>query len=372
MRGVGRREGSEGRRPTVLYRILPDPRLIVAAKDPVEVLHIHRPIPESVPIGHFDGDGHEIVDDVVDRDAYLAAIRDACARLGDRLEVRFYDHFEDVFDASVLDDLGGIRRLSVDGVPRIAHPEAIGRLPLLTGLRFGPRRIDSPGILGVLGVERLSEFTLAGSPEPAIDLSPLAGARSLRILRLLGHGRNGEAIGGAAGLTELALAPSARFPLAVLNRLASLEVLKLVLGNATTLADIRDLPALRDLSLREVRNLAELGDLQRFPRLRRLQVSDQPQIARILVGPRNGALEHLFLYSLPRLAALDGFAALPAARSLFAYDTRLDLPWTGLPPTLTHLHLVTRRVKGRAEREAETRAHGLVPAVHPAAEFFYK
>src|SRR5918992_5564064 len=62
--------------------------------------------------------------------------------------------------------------------------------------------------------------------------------------------------------------------------------------------------ALRDLSFREVRNLEDLGDLQRFPRLRRLQVSDQPKVAELHVGRRNDELEHLYLYSMPGLYRL--------------------------------------------------------------------
>jgi hypothetical protein len=126
------------------------------------------------------------------------------------------------------------------------------------------------------------------------------------------------------------------------------------------------------LSFREVRNLKELGDLQRFPQLRRLQVSDQPKVAAVQVGARNAALEHLYLYSMPQLETLDGFFALPAVKSLFAYDSRLDLPLSKLPKTLTHFRLMTKAMKGRDAHEAAVRAHGLEPAVHPDATYFYK
>ena len=357
----------------MLYEILPDPRALVAAKTdvPAQVLQIHRPIPESVPVGHFDDAGKEVINEIVSRTVYLDWIQQACTALGDGLEVRFDDHFEDEFNASVLDCLHGIRHLSIDGLPRVRHPEAIGRLPDLTSLRFGPRRVDAK-ILGAIGVHRLVHFTLAGTPEPAIDLAPLADARSLRSLRLLGHGKNTEAIGQLASLSELAIQPSSKFSLAFINGLASLETLKFVLGNARSIRPIEGLPALRDLSFREVRNLEDLGDLQRFPRLRRLQVSDQPKIAELHVGRRNAALEHLYLYSVPRLHALEGFSMLPAAKSLFVYDGRLDLPWSKLPPTLTHFQLMTKAIKGRDAHDAQVRARGLIPAVHPDAVFFYK
>jgi hypothetical protein len=184
-------------------------RALVAEKGKVAVQlpNIHRPIPESVPVGHFEEGGIEVVDDVVSRAVYLDWIQRACAALGDGLKVRFYDHFEDEFDASVLDHLHEIRHLAIDGLPRVRHPEAVGRLPRLTSLTFGPRKVD-PKMLAALGLHRLTHFTLAGTPTPALDLAPLADARSLRSLRLLGHGKNTEAIGNIASLSGAVLTNS--------------------------------------------------------------------------------------------------------------------------------------------------------------------
>ena len=356
------------------FEILPDPRACVAppADGSVHVLQFHREIPERVPVGHFEAGGREVVDEIVDRTAYLEWIQQACGACGPGLELRFYDHVEQGFDASVLDSLTEVRRLSIDGLPSIRNPEAVGRLPKLTALRFGPRQIGDPKVLGMLGVHRLTHFTLSGTPAPAIDLTPLADAQALHELRLLGHGKNTEAIGRITPLVELAIQPSAKFSLEVMNRLASLETLKFVLGSAPTIASIEALPALRDLSFREVRGLEDLGDLERFPRLRRLQVSGQPRVEALKVGARNAALEHLYLYSVPRLHAIAGFSALPAVKSLYAYDSRLDLLQSGLPSTLTHFQLMTKGVKGRAAHEAHVRERGLIPAVHPDAHFFYK
>lgn len=358
----------------MLFEVLPDPRALVATKGEaaVQVLQIHRAIPERVPIGHFESGGKEVVDEIVNRTTYLEWIQQACAALGDGLEIRFYDHFEEGFDASVLDSLDEIRLLSIDGLSHLRHPEAVGRLPRLTALRFGPTHVDDARILRALGVHRLTHFTLAGTPTPAIDLAPLGEARSLHSLRLLGRGKHTEAIGHVTSLCELAIHPSSTFPLDFINRLVSLESLKLVLGNTNSIRPIEALPELRDLSFREVRNLEDLGDLERFPRLQRLQVSDQPKITEVSVGPRNAALEHLYLYSVPGLRTLRNFAALPAVKSLFAYDSRLDLLGQDLPPTLTHFQLMTKAVKGRDTHDAQVREKGLIPAVHPDAVFFYK
>ena len=359
----------------MFYEVLPDPRALVVPKQEtlaVQVLQIHRTIPDTVHIGHFDPGGVEVVDEVVDRTAYLDLIQQACARLGDRLEVRFYDHDFGEFDASVLDHLDQIRRLSLDTLETLSHPEAIGRLPKLTSLRFGPRRIDHAGILGAVGVHRLEHFTLASTPTRALDLAPLGEARSMRSLRLLGHGKNTEAIGRLVSLDELAIQPSSKFSLEFINRLVSLRTLKFVLGSARSIGVVESLDALRDLSFREVRNLEDLGSLERFPRLRRLLVSDQPRIAALQVGRGNAALEHIYLYNVPRLETLKGLSELPAVKSFFAYDSRLELPWSELPATHTHFQLMTKAIKGRDAHNAQVRAHGLIPEVHLDSQFFYK
>lgn len=358
------------------YEVLPDPRALQPqdGADP-QVLQIHRPIPERVPIGHFesrDGAVDEIVDEVVGRAEYLALIQQACARLGNGLRLRFFDHFEVGFDASVLDHLDEVRDLAIDGMEHVRSPEAVGRLPRLRSLLFGPWGKQAPKVLSALGVERLEHFTLAGTPNPRVDLAPLAAAQGLRTLRLLGRGKNTEAIGHCAALTELAMVPSDKFGLGFVGRLDRLEVLKLVLGNALSMEAIGTLPALRDLSLFEVHHLEELGNLQRFPRLRRLQLSDQPRIAALQVGPENTGLEHMRLYSVPGLATIRGLADLPALKSLWAYDSRLDPRWDALPRPLTHLHFLTKKMKGRDEHAAALRAAGFNPDVHPNSHFFYK
>jgi hypothetical protein len=43
-----------------------------------------------------------------------------------------------------------------------------------------------------------------------------------------------------------------------------------------------------------------------------------------------------------------------------------------MPPTVTHFALMPRTLKARRKHEAEVRARGLIPEIHPDAAFFYK
>jgi len=62
--------------------------------------------------------------------ALLTAVNQACARFGDRLDVRFYAHYGDSFDAAVLERLPELRSLSVDSLTAIDNSDAIARLRL--------------------------------------------------------------------------------------------------------------------------------------------------------------------------------------------------------------------------------------------------
>lgn len=350
-------------------RLFQDPQSPYDNADGSWTLQIHAPLPEQVRVGHYDPSGRELIDATVPRAEYLGRIQEACAKHGDALLVRFYDHGGDTFDAAILDQLPAIRRLSIGSMQHVLNPEAVKRLPCLRALTFGAvgkQRID---ILDTLGVQRLEEFTLAETPTPLIDLAPLGQSRSLRRLRLLARGRNTEAIGECASLVELALHASDKFDLGFITRLQGLEVLKFSLGKVASIAAIGPLPALSDLSFDEVHMLEELGDLQRFPRLRRLQISYQKRLKRIKVGPANAALEHIKVSGLDEI---EGFYGLPALESLWMFDTKFAPDWSRLPPTLTHFLLMPKALGARAKHAAEVRAHGLIPEPHPEATFFYK
>ena len=332
-------------------------------------LQIASALPDPVPIGRFEMNRIEpIIDDIVSRADYLKRIQEACATHGDRYTVRFYRH-EDGFDASILDHLDQIRSLQIDPVCFVANPEAIGRLPHLTRLTFAPRPKTSPNVLAVMRVQRLRYFVLADTTTPPVDLAPLGEAKSLHTLRLLGQGKNISAIANCTSLVELSMQPQEAHPLEFISQLPRLEVLKFSLGKRRTITAIETAPRLRDLSFHLVSTLEDLGDLQRFPRLRRLQIQQQKRLKTLRVGPRNGELEHI---SAEGLDAVIGLSTLPALKSLSNFNGSIDLDWSKLPQTLTHFALTPSGLKARERHYAEVRSRGLIPEDHPDASFFYK
>lgn len=332
-------------------------------------LEIHSPLPDPVPVGHYEAGGEEVIDEQVGRDEYLKRIQQACATHGANYLVRFYDHFDDAFDARILDHFPDLQRLQLDPYCDIDHPEAVGRLTNLKSLSLAPRGKPPSNILDLMGVQRLERFTLAETSTPMIDLSPLGEAQSLHTLRLLAQGKNMEAIGNCGSLTTLSMQPTERVPLDFINRLQQLEILKLSVGKIRTLEAVGPMPNLRDLSFNWVHTLEELGDLQRFPALRRLQIEDQKRLKVLRTGAGNGALEHINVQGVDDVV---GFSELPALKSFYNFNGQFAPDWSVLPKSLTHFALVVPSLKKREVHFADVRAHGLNPDIHPDSRFFYK
>jgi hypothetical protein len=354
----------------LLHPIFYDPSKPYGGSGDDWTVQIHSPLPDTVPVGHYEaGSVEPVVDEMVPRAEYLDRIQQACARHGEACLVRFYDHCGYEFDASVLDQLTETRSLQIDPYCAILNPEAVARLPKLTGLSLAPRGKVRKDLLNAMGVQRLRRFTLAETSTPPLDLSPLGEADHLDTLRLLARGANTEAVSRCRSLTELSMHPTEKIDLGFINQLQQLEVLKFSLGKIASITAIGSLPNLRDLSFDNVNMLEDLGDLQRFPRLRRLQIHYQKRLKTLRVGPGNRELEHI---NVSGIDEIEGFSQLPALKSLWSFDGKFAPDWSELPATLTNFSLPPPSLKKREKHFEEVRAHGLIPERHPDALFFYK
>ena len=333
-------------------------------------LPIHSPLPEQVPVGHFEPHAIEpVLDETVSCAEYLDRIHQASIDCGEGFHLRFYDHVDQVFDASILNGLTDLQNLTIEVNCPIMNPEAVAGLTKLKGLSLSPRAKSDANLLDRMGVQRLEHFTLGDTSTPKLNLGPLGEARALRTLRLLARGKDVEAIGNCTSLVELSMHPSEKDDLSFVSRLPRLQVLKFSLGKRRSISQIQSAPALRDLSFHWVHTLEDLGDLQRFPTLRRLQIEQQKQLKTLRVGPANISLEHI---KSEGLDVVEGFPQLPALKSFNNFNGKFAPDWSELPPTLTHFALVTPSLRKRETHYAQVRAHGLEPELHPDARFFYK
>ena len=253
----------------------------------------------------------------------LDTLNNLCRVFGSRLEVRFFGHYGDVFDARVLSALPSVRWLSVDCLTRIANEDRLYELPLLERLSFGAFEFDRPDFLDGFQLQRLTKLSLSETRNRKLDLGALHRCASLTELFIGGHTRNIEALAGAPLLRQLRLSgmPKQR-DLSFVGVIASLQSLSLLLGGRPSFDEVRS-HTLHELEVIRVRGLETIGRLDRFPNLRRLRVEDQLQLHSLSVA--GAPLHELSVVNCKNLEALSGLETLTELEHLRVSRTKLDL-----------------------------------------------
>ena len=288
----------------------------------------------------------------IGRDEYLSRLRKLCVEWGDRLTVRFYAHYYELFDGKVLLDLPEIQSLMVNSLKdAVTNLECIGELPNLKKLHIGVYELENKKLLDAIPVSNLTDLTLEEARTKALDLSALKNAQSLKRLRIFGHKKNIEAVGGLSGLEDFSFNPMKGMTFDFLQNMTSLKSLKFVLGGVESIESLGEMPTVEDMAFTMVRGLSELGDLQRFPSLERFFMQDQPQVTDIKFGASNAALKHVWLYNCPKLSSLGDLSKTPNLESLHAVKT--DLSLKGLSPP--NRSRISASIPGRQVRKRKKR-----------------
>ena len=253
----------------------------------------------------------------------LKQVNNYCAEYGDKLEIRFYGHYSDAFDAAILKHLPDVRWLSVDCLQSIGNEDAITRLPNLRKLSFGVYHFDNPSFLATLDLTQITRLALSDNSKKNFDLSPLTQCHELHEFFLNGHRKNIESISHLPRLRMLSLGSIAkRQTLEFVNGIPNLEKLTIILGGRENIDEVEH-ASLNELEVLRVRAINTLGDLSRFPGLRRLHVEDQLQLRTIsFVGTD---LEEISIHNCKNLEQLTGLLELRRLRAFRTSRTKLDL-----------------------------------------------
>jgi hypothetical protein len=274
--------------------------------------------------------------------ALLEQIDGLCRVHGHRVEVRFFGHRKNVFDAGILKYLPSVQSLSIDCMDDIENESQIAKLEHLRRFSFQVQNLDRPQFLSTLNTDSLEVLTLMGTRKNNLDLTALARAHRLRKLTVERHRKGIQHVTGAPLLEQLALwgYPRAQ-SLAFVADLAALRYLGIIRGGRETLDDVRH-DTLQFLNVTWVNGLHDLGPIRRFKELRGLLVSDQIRLDSIdLTGSSIKMLgldncKHLKeLVGLDDLSGLEQFSAIRTALPL---DRLRDRTW---PKSLRVLRLLS-------------------------------
>jgi hypothetical protein len=289
----------------------------------------------------------------------LRSVNELAAHYGERLHIRFYGHYSDIFDAAILADLPDVRWLSVDRLMEIRNARCIGEAPKLKKLSFGVYRFADDGFLNSLPLERLTELAVWETDRQTLDLAPLARARAVERLTISGHKKGIAVIASLPELTQLELWRMPRNQdLAFLGQAPSLRELRLLLGGRTSFEEFSH-PGLEALTIEYVQGLSTIGPLERFPQLRLLEVRHQGLLRTIdLAGV---SLEKLVIMDCKNLEVISDLTAqgqlreLRIARTKIPLDPLLRQVW---PPSLSVVGLYNRSQRWNVQARAILDARG--------------
>ena len=254
--------------------------------------------------------------------ALLKSINALCKVFGKKLPIRFYAHYQNDFDASILEHLPDVQCLLVDCLQEISNPEHIFKLPKLKKLSFGVHHYDNPDFLHELNLDKLEQLTIGETKKRNFDLSPIREGSQIRSLLVEGHNKNIDEIGKLENLDTLRLySIGKKTSLEFASSITKLEKLEIVLGGRQNIDEIKH-PLLRELKIIRIRGFNDLGDLSRFPRLRRLHIADQIKI--LSISLQNPDLNELMILNCKSLNELNGLEALEKINHVRCYRTSLD------------------------------------------------
>lgn len=294
--------------------------------------------------------------DTLGEPAPLLAELDALAAThGTALTIRIYGYDPRVFDTRILRALPHVASLSIDCHRNALHLETLGQLRHLKRLDLGVYELAQADVLQLENLHGLEHLSLGESAKNNIDLAPLRHYTQLSSLVIEGHAGHIDTLARLPALTTLSLyRMKNKVALDFISGITRLEQLLLQLGGRESIREIAA-PQLNKLEVIRVRGLEDLGDLGRFPLLRRLWLEDQIKLAQLDVGG-NPLLEQLHLLTCKGLEQLPGLSELAALRQLIVSETRLDLDALlaqGLPASLTNMRFRTGKIKRDDEIAAQ-------------------
>jgi hypothetical protein len=112
----------------------------------------------------------------------LKTLDKACLQFGEQLEVRFYGHYGEAFDASCLKYLPHVKNLSVDCLTEIVNEGEITYLKHLSHLKLGIYNFDKTDFLSRLNKHNHLTLAVGDNNKNNLDLSSLNEFQSLRNL----------------------------------------------------------------------------------------------------------------------------------------------------------------------------------------------
>jgi hypothetical protein len=283
----------------------------------------------------------------------LALLNQLAKSFGRSFEIRFYGHYSEVFDASVLRLIPDAQCVSIDCLMEASNLEALSSIRNLVELSLGVFELTDPDVLRYCNLPSLKALSLGDTRKSNIDFRHLSTCVALERLHTTGHTKNISTVCGLPFLRALSLSSiKKKDDIDFVSNIPTLKSLRFILGGRASIAHVTS-PQLESLEVIRVQGLEDVGDLGRFDNLESLLIEDQIRLAGIKVGP-NSRLMDMKIINCKTLKTIAGIDGLKMLSSLRVYKTSIDYDRFvagSMPSSLETFAFYT----GKSKRDSEIR-----------------
>jgi protein phosphatase 1 regulatory subunit 7 len=296
------------------------------------------------------GLGKEVIiqfSDVTYTSETLNDIDELCSKCDENLCIRFYGHYFKAFDCKILRNIPGVKCLYLDCLTSVKNLHVVTELANLEVLVIGIFELRETEFLGSENLRNLKGLTVGETKTKSFNLVHLEKIKNLTSLRISGHTKNIESIGELSDLDSLSLNAVKQVPVGFINKLKKLRKLELLLGSRLNLNEIEK-NKIEELDIVWVRGFNDLSCLSKFPKLNKLRVENQIQVAAIQFDMNSSNLSDLKIINCKRLEAISGLSNMHHLQSLVVSRTGVDFDAfmkQELPNSLSHLGFYTGKSK---------------------------
>lgn len=272
---------------------------------------------------------------------------------GRSFEIRFYGHYSESFDASVLQIIPDAQCVSIDCLMKASNLEALSKIRSLAELRLGVFELEDADVLSYCNLPSLKVLSLEETRRCNIDFRHLSKSVVLEELHTTGHTKNISTICNLPLFRGLSLASiKKKDGIEFVSSIPTLKTLRFILGGRSSIAQITS-PQLESLEVIRVQGLEDLGDIGRFENIESLFIEDQIRLADVKVGP-NPKLSDMKIINCKTLEKIAGIEGLKGLSSLRVYKTAIDynsFVTDSVPSSLKTFAFYT----GKRKRDSEIR-----------------
>ena len=280
-------------------------------------------------------------------DEKLFTLNRLCEKYDKSFGVRFYGHYSNTFDCTILLKIPEVKCLYVDCLLNADNLSALTELYKLQKLSLGVYELKETEILNSKNLKQLTELILTETKSKAFNLEYLNEYSNLKYLILGGHTKNISAIGNVQTLEYLSLNSIKKTSLEFVNKLKELKTLNIILGGRENIHEIDD-SAIEHLKIVWVRGFNDISNIIKFKKLKSLILEDNIKLEKIDFDKEMPFLKTLKIANCKTLNSLTGLRNLTSLDRIGIYQTNIDFDTfikQDLPASLKAVRFYTSKNK---------------------------